>query len=124
MAAVACGELVDRPLISINRGNVIVAHGRPLAIMRLIAVGARHAGSAADCFMGRRPRLVRMVLADPAGILATVAVDRLVLFLFSYLNGRMHPPQFRPTHKLSDWPHCIVEINCAVAVRLTIRWDC
>jgi hypothetical protein len=75
MAAVACGELVDRPLISINRGNVIVAHGRPLAIMRLIAVGARHAGSAADCFMRRRPRLVRMVLADPTGILATAAVD-------------------------------------------------
>jgi hypothetical protein len=24
----------------------------------------------------------------------------------------MHPPQFRPTHKLADWPHCIVEVNC------------
>ena len=24
----------------------------------------------------------------------------------------MHPPQFRPTHKLSDWPHCIVELHC------------
>ena len=24
----------------------------------------------------------------------------------------MHPPQFRPTHKLSDWPHCIVELRC------------
>jgi hypothetical protein len=66
---------VDEPLISINRGNVIVAHGRPLAIMRLIADRTRHAGSAALCFMGRRPRLVRMVFADPAGILATAAVD-------------------------------------------------
>ena len=24
----------------------------------------------------------------------------------------MHPPQYRPTHKLSDLPHCVVELNC------------
>jgi hypothetical protein len=45
-----------------------------------------------------------------------VAVDEsaaaAVLYLFSRLIGRMHPPQFRPTHKLSDWPHCVVELNC------------
>jgi hypothetical protein len=24
----------------------------------------------------------------------------------------MHPPQFRPTHKLSDWPECVIELQC------------
>ena len=73
MPDAACSELVDRPLISINRGNEIVAHGRPLAVTRLIAVGARHAGSAAALTMGAIPRLVRMGLAHPARALAARA---------------------------------------------------
>ena len=24
----------------------------------------------------------------------------------------MHPPSFRPTHRLSDWPDCTLETNC------------
>jgi hypothetical protein len=24
----------------------------------------------------------------------------------------MHPPQFRPTHKLSGWPECVIELHC------------
>jgi hypothetical protein len=75
MAAVAYGELVDRPLISINRGNEVAAHGRPLAIMRLIADRTRHAGAAADGFVLRRPGLVEVVLADPTGVLTAGAVD-------------------------------------------------
>jgi hypothetical protein len=47
---------VDEPLISINRGNEIVAHIWPLAIMRLIADRARYAGSAADGFVRGGPR--------------------------------------------------------------------
>jgi hypothetical protein len=50
---------VDTPLIAINRGDEIGAHGRPIAIVRLIAVGAWHTGSATHCFMLWVPRLVR-----------------------------------------------------------------
>jgi hypothetical protein len=50
----------------------------------------------------------------------------LVLYPFSYLNGPMHPPQFRPTHKLSDWPECVIELQCCggsvgYPVRLLIK---
>ena len=24
----------------------------------------------------------------------------------------MHPPDFRITHKLSDWPECVLELRC------------
>jgi hypothetical protein len=24
----------------------------------------------------------------------------------------MHPPPFHPTHKLSDWPECVIELQC------------
>ena len=40
------------------------------------------------------------------------ASSTLVLRLFSRLNRRTHPPQFRPTHKLSDWRECVVELQC------------
>ena len=63
---------MNRTLIPIKSWNEIVAHIRPLAVMRLIAVGARHTRAAAHCFMLRIPRLVRMFLAHPAGVLAAV----------------------------------------------------
>jgi hypothetical protein len=43
---------------------------------------------------------------------ATAPGFALVLCSFSHLNGQMHPPQFRPTHKLSHWPHCVIELHC------------
>jgi hypothetical protein len=38
----------------------------------------------------------------------------------------MHPPQFRRTHKLSDWPECVIELQCCggsvgYPVRLLMR---
>jgi hypothetical protein len=69
---------VDRAFVSIERRNEIVTHGRALAIVRFIAVRAWHAGSAADGFVLRVPRLVRVVLAHPAGVLATTAFDHFV----------------------------------------------
>jgi hypothetical protein len=24
----------------------------------------------------------------------------------------MHPPPFRKTHRLSDWPECVIELHC------------
>jgi hypothetical protein len=24
----------------------------------------------------------------------------------------MHPPLFRKTHRLSDWPECVIELHC------------
>jgi hypothetical protein len=24
----------------------------------------------------------------------------------------MHPPLFRRTHRLSDWPECVIEVHC------------
>ena len=32
----------------------------------------------------------------------------------------MHPPDFHPDQRLSDWPHCCVEINCACTGRCSI----
>jgi hypothetical protein len=25
----------------------------------------------------------------------------------------MHPPLFRRTHRLSDWPECVIELHCS-----------
>ena len=30
----------------------------------------------------------------------------------------MHPPEFRPDHRLSDWPDCFVEIQCCKGVTM------
>jgi hypothetical protein len=35
----------------------------------------------------------------------------LVLFMFLSQNGGMHPPLFRQTHRLSDWPECVIELH-------------
>jgi len=66
---------VNWALVWIEGVDEIVADRRPLALARLIAVGARHARAAAHCFMLRIPRLVRVVLADPAGVLTARTVD-------------------------------------------------
>jgi hypothetical protein len=37
------------------------------------------------------------------------------LFLFSVCScpkWGMHPPLFRRTHRLSDWPECVIELHC------------
>jgi hypothetical protein len=36
----------------------------------------------------------------------------IVLFMFLSQNGEMHPPLFRKTHRLSDWPECVIELHC------------
>ena len=38
----------------------------------------------------------------------------------------MHPPPFRPAHRLSDWPDCCLELHCCrgatvYPVRLLIK---
>src|SRR6476646_5011098 len=53
------------------------------------------------------------------GILHPAAEERqqrennfaLVLYLF-LLRWGMHPPLFRKTHRLSDWPECVIELHC------------
>jgi hypothetical protein len=32
--------------------------------------------------------------------------------MFLSQNGEMHPPLFRKTHRLSDWPTCVIELHC------------
>jgi len=27
-------------------------------------------------------------------------------------NGKVHPPLFRKTLRLSDWPECVIELHC------------
>ena len=63
------------PLIPIKRRNEIVAHCRPLAVVPLVAVRAWHTGAAAALILPAAPRLVRMVLAHPASILTSLALD-------------------------------------------------
>jgi hypothetical protein len=36
----------------------------------------------------------------------------LVLFTFPSQKWRMYPPLFRKTHRLSDWPQCVIELHC------------
>jgi hypothetical protein len=43
--------------------------------MRLIAVGARHTRAAAALILPAGPRLVRVALAHPAGVLTAAAFD-------------------------------------------------
>ena len=66
---------VNGPLISIKHRGEIVAHCRPLAIVRLVAVRTRHAGPAADHLMLRVPWLVRVVFANPASVSAAGAIE-------------------------------------------------
>ena len=28
------------------------------------------------------------------------------------LQGKVHPPEFRLTHRLSDWPECWLHVHC------------
>jgi hypothetical protein len=32
----------------------------------------------------------------------------------------MHPPAFRPTHHLSDWPDCRLEVHCVCSRRVVM----
>jgi hypothetical protein len=32
--------------------------------------------------------------------------------MFLSQNGGMPPPLFRKTHRLSDWPECVIELHC------------
>jgi hypothetical protein len=64
---------MHRSLVSIKRRNEIVWHRRPLALVRLVADWTRHASPAADSFVPGSPRLIGVVLADPAGVLAAGA---------------------------------------------------
>jgi len=50
---------MDEARVSIERQNEFGVHGRPLALVRLVAVGARRAGAAAHCLVLRIPRLAR-----------------------------------------------------------------
>jgi hypothetical protein len=49
-----------------------------------------------------------------------------VLYLFRVYSLAMHPPAFRVSRHLSDWPDCRLELNCCrgqvvIPVRLLIR---
>ncbi len=32
----------------------------------------------------------------------------------------MHPPPFHPSHRLSDWPNCCLEVRCRCSERVVI----
>ena len=32
----------------------------------------------------------------------------------------MHPPMFSPTHRLSDWPACALEVRCPCSPRVVM----
>jgi hypothetical protein len=32
----------------------------------------------------------------------------------------MHPPDFNPNHRLSDWPGCFIEVGCPQCGKVTI----
>jgi hypothetical protein len=71
--AVAGHRLIDRPLIPIERRNEVGAHQGALTVLRMVAIGAWHAGAAAVIFLAA-PRLVGVVLAHPTGVLAAVTL--------------------------------------------------
>ena len=68
-----CGASVSGlALISIKSRNEIVAHGRAIVLGRFISVGGHNrAAAGADA-----PRPLRMVLANPTGVLTAFAFDR------------------------------------------------
>jgi hypothetical protein len=63
---------VDWPLISIKSRNEIVAHGRAIVLVRFISVG----GITAPPQGQTRHGPLRMVLANPTGVLTAFAFDR------------------------------------------------
>lgn len=32
----------------------------------------------------------------------------------------MHPPAFHPSHRLSEWPECRIEVRCPCSPRVTL----
>jgi hypothetical protein len=55
--AVAGHRLMDRPLIPVERRNEIGAHQGALTVLRMVAIGAWHAGTAAAFIFLAAPRL-------------------------------------------------------------------
>jgi hypothetical protein len=46
--------------------------------------------------------------------------------MFSHYRPVMHPPAFRVSHHLSDWPECQLELNCCrgqvvIPIRMLLR---
>jgi hypothetical protein len=72
--AVAGHRLMDRPLIPVERRNEVGAHQGALTVLRMVAIGAWHAGAAAAFIFLAAPRLVGVVLAHPTGVLAAATL--------------------------------------------------
>jgi hypothetical protein len=93
---------VDGPLVPIKGTNEIVAHIRPLALARLIAVGARHPGAAAQYLMLRIPRLIRVVLAHPPLALTTLAIGHWLNMGAARGQRQQVFPRDRGEHKVNN----------------------
>jgi len=36
------------------------------------------------------------------------------------VRTHMHPPPFYPSHRLSDWPDCCLEVRCPCSERVVV----